>query len=276
MKNIKLFALSSIFILLLSIGAGAKIKTDIAISTQTNWWSQNTGDQVAQKLVDNLGDKVNSIKSFAVADQKDLADWVKAHTGNSQMDILILFGQFPDTIYKPGNVQTDGSIAENFLEDGNLIADTGDYMFYVVDGAGTNGVGGLQTMMDIPNITMWDDNTAVKVTDEGKKYLPTLKDFASDRPFHLDELTNDWEVEVVFAGNSGDQDSTRADPVVVHNTDYDGRLATFYLTASEDNDPRAEVISEWVENWIPTIATSQAVEARNKLVTTWGNLKVER
>jgi len=33
---------------------------------------------------------------------------------------------------------------------GNVIVNTGDYMFYVVNGAGTNGEGGIRAMMDIP------------------------------------------------------------------------------------------------------------------------------
>ena len=47
-------------------------------------------------------------------------------------DLLILCGQFPDTIYQPGNAQADDSLAELFLDAGNSIFNTGDYMFYIV------------------------------------------------------------------------------------------------------------------------------------------------
>lgn len=275
MKRIKLLALASVLIFIFSISTNAKIKTEIAISSQANWWSQAAGDREAGELIDNLESRVISIENFPANNQDALADWTEAHTGNGQMDILILFGQFPDTIYPPGNAKADGSIAEDFLEDGNLIANTGDYMFYVVNGAGTNGAGGLQTMMDIPGITMWDDNTAVEVTEKGKEITPTLKDFQTDRPFHLDELDDEWEAELVLAGDTGDQDAMRADPVVVRNTEYDGRLAIFYQTATQDADPRAEVISEWVKNWVPEVAGGQAVEAQDKLTTTWADLKSE-
>ena len=40
--------------------------------------------------------------------------------------------------------------------------------------------------MDIPGIDMWGDNTPMKVTVAGKALTPTLKNFQSDRPFHLD------------------------------------------------------------------------------------------
>lgn len=154
-------------------------------------------------------------------------------------------------------------------DDGNAIIDTGDYMFYVVDGAGTNGVGGLQTMMDIPNITMWDDNTPVFVTDDGKKYTPSLADFQSDRPFHLDELEGDWYPELILAQNDA---GTRADPVIVANSSTGGRIGSFYLTASEDDDPRGAVISEWINNWFLKQITP--VEPAGKTATTWGDVKV--
>jgi len=254
--------------ILTSASSWGKIAIDIGISTHAGWFGQAASDREAQVIVDEVKDKVSSIEVFPIARQNDLADWVKKHTGDKQIDMLLLSGQFPATLYKPGNGDADGSIAEEFLEDGNLIANTGDYMFYVVNGAGTNAAGGLQNMMDIPAITMWDDNTAVNVTADGEEYLPTLKDFQTDRPFHLDQLSDDWETEVIFAGSD-----IRADPVVVHNTEDDGRLAIFYQTAGQDGDPRGAVISEFILNWLPTIAGGHAVTPSGRLTTTWGTIK---
>jgi len=254
--------------ILTSASSWGKIDIDIAISSQAGWFGQAAADREAQVIVDEVKNKVSSIEVFPQAKQADLAEWVKKNTGDKQIDMLLMSGQFPDTLYKPGNGEADNSIAEKFLEDGNLIANTGDYMFYVVNGAGTNAAGGLQTMMDIPGITMWDDNTPVDVTEDGKKYLPTLKDFQTDRPFHLNELTGGWETEITFAGSD-----IRADPVVVHNTKDDGRLAIFYQTAGQDGDPRGAVISEFILNWLPTIVGSEAVNPSGKLSTTWGAIK---
>ena len=44
-------------------------------------------------------------------------------------------------------------------------------------------------------------------------------------------------------------DGMLADPVVVKNSATGGRIGVFYQTASQDNDPRGEVISEWINNW---------------------------
>jgi hypothetical protein len=217
---------------------------DIAISTQAGWYGQAAADREMQEIVNNV--KSASIQLFTASDHAALAQWVIAHTGNGQSDLLILNGQFPNTIYAPGNTQANNSLAELFLDDGNCIINTGDYMFYVVDGAGTNGEGGLRTMMDIPSISMWDDDTQVTVTADGLKYTPALRNFATDRPFHLNELANDWFAELILAQNAA---GTRADPVIVKNSVTGGRLGIFYQTAGQDNDPRGEVISEWINNW---------------------------
>ncbi len=222
---------------------------EIAISTQANWWGQAAADREMQEIADNV--TAASVEQFGVDEQDALASWVADHTGDGLPDLLILCGAFPDTIYTPGNTQADDSLAELFLDDGNTIINTGDYMFYVVNGAGTNAAGGLQTMMDIGGITMWDDDTAVTVTVDGQEVAPSLLDYASDRPFHLDELEGDWEPELILAQNAA---GTRADPVIVVNTDTGGRLGIFYQTASQDDDPRGEVISEWINNWYLTIA----------------------
>ncbi|MBW7992102.1 MAG: S8 family peptidase [Planctomycetes bacterium] len=217
---------------------------DIAISTQANWWSQEAADREMQEIVDNV--TTVSVERFAADQQDALADWVVAHTGDGEADLLILCGQFPDTIYEPGNAQADDSLAELFLDDGNTIINTGDYLFYIVNGAGTNATAGLQTMMDIAGITMWDDNTAVVVTADGQDITPSLVDFQTDRPFHLDELEGGWYAELVLAQNDA---GTRADPVIVRNAATGGRVGIFYQTASQDDDPRGEVISEWINNW---------------------------
>jgi hypothetical protein len=227
MKNLVM-----VFVIAFAFSSTA-LAVDIAISTQANWWSQDAADREMQEIVDNVMSV--SVERFAADQQAALADWVVANTGDGDADLLILCGMFPDTIYEPGNSQADDSIAELFLDDGNTIINTGDYLFYVVNGAGTNAAGGLQTMMDIAGITMWDDNTAVVVTGEGQDAAPSLVDFETDRPFHLDELEGDWYAELVLAQNDA---GTRADPVIVRNEATGGRLGIFYQTASQDDDPR--------------------------------------
>jgi len=187
---------------------------DIAISTQAGWFGQAAADREMQEIVDNV--TAVPVEQFTADDQAALADWVVAHTGDGVSDLLILCGNFPDTIYPPGNAEPDGSLAELFLDDGNTIVNTGDYMFYVNSGGtNNNAAGGLENMMDIPGISMWDDNTPANATAEGRAVAPSLADFQTDRPFHLDQLEGDWVPELILAQNDA---GTRADPVIVVNT----------------------------------------------------------
>ncbi len=255
------------FIVLQSWGA---MKVDVGISTHAGWWSQAAADNEMAKLADLIKGKVNSVEIFPQTKQAELATWVQKNTGDKELDILILCGQFPNTLYKPGNAQPDGSIAEKFLEDGNMILNTGDYMFYVVDGQGSNGEGGLKNMMDNQSMTMWDDDTPIKITADGKKYIPTLTDYTTDRPWHLDQITAPWKAEIIFGQNAA---GTRAEPAVILDEKTNGRLVTFYQTAGQDADPRAKAISEFIINWVPTIAGKIAVDQNGKLSSTWGQIK---
>jgi len=238
MKNLEL-----VFVIALALCTTA-VASDIAISTQANWWSQAAADREMQEIVDNV--TTVSVELFAADEQDALADWVEEHTGNGASDLLILCGQCPDTIYAPGNTQPDGSIVELFLDDGNCIINTGDWIFYVVNGAGTNGTAALPNIMDISSMDMWDDDTPVTVTAEGQQYTPSLTNFSTDRAIHLDLLENDWYAELILALAA---DENRAEPVILHNSVTDGRIGVFFQTASQDNDPRGEVISEWINNW---------------------------
>jgi hypothetical protein len=219
--------------------------SDIAISTQSGWWPQTTADREMQEIADNVTDL--SVELFTANDQDALADWVKDHTDDDAADLLILCGQFPDTIYAPGNAQADDSLAELFLDDGNVIINTGDYIFYVVNGAGTNGEAGLQTMMDIP-ATMWGDpGIPMTPTADGRQYTPSYQGATITRPWFLDQLEGtDWQAELILGQSA---DGATADPAIMLNTVTGGRIGTFFQVADTDTDLRGEVISEWINNW---------------------------
>ena len=194
--------------------------SDIAISTQAGWMGQGTADTEAQKIVDNV--KNVPIEVFTSNQLDDLATWVQDHTGNGTADLLIMFGIFPSTIYPAGNAQPDGSIAEAFLDDGNVIINTGDYIFYV-GSAGNNDAGGLQNMTNVGGAAMWGDDTGATTfapTADGRLYTPSLPTLPSNRPFFPAQFDGtDWEVELVLAQNS---DGSQVMPAILHNTVTDG------------------------------------------------------
>ena len=222
--------------------------SDIAISTQAGWWPQTTADREMQEIADNVTKL--SVELFTPNQQDALAAWVTDHTGDGAADILILCGQFPDTIYAPGNTQADDSLAELFLDDGNVIINTGDYIFYVVNGAGTNAAGGLQTMMDI-TVDMWGDpGIPMTPTADGRQYTPSFKGATITRPWFLEQLQGtDWQAELILGQSA---DGTTADPAIIVNTVTGGRVGTFFQVADTDTDLRGDVISEWINNWFLT------------------------
>lgn len=242
---------------------------EVAIYTGTvQWIGKEPADEQAQICVDMLNDAGISNTWFdSDGDMDALADWMKDVTGDDGLDICVLYGDLPPTLYPDANAQPDGTIGETFIEttDGDVFINHADYMFWGL--GGRNEVGGLQNMMDIDGITMWDDNTDMKVTTEGAAISPSLTDFQSDRPFHVDELDGDWAVEVSLAQND---DGTRADPIIVRDGNL-GRLIPIIQTANGD-EPKGAVAAE-VIIWL---MSTTPVEPAGKLSTTWGDLKAVR
>ena len=262
----------SIFVLLALIALTAFSLTpvfaanEVAIYTGTTQWiGKAPADEQAQICVDMLNDAgITNTWYDSDGDMDALADWMKGVTGDDGLDVCVLYGDLPPTLYPDGNAQPDGTIGETFIEttDGDTFINHADYMFWGL--SGRNEVGGLQNMMDVEGITMWDDDTAMKVTSEGAAISPSLTDFASDRPFHVDELDGDWEVEVSLAQSD---DGTRADPIIVRDGNL-GRLIPVIQTANGD-EPKGAVAAEiiiWLMSTTP-------VEPADKLSTTWGALK---
>jgi hypothetical protein len=223
---------------------------DVAIYTGKTWWIAKADADVQAGLcaarLDSSGILANPVQLYPnESDQAALATWVGNHTNNGKLDVLVLYGCLPRSIYPNGNTQPDGSIAEAFIEstDGNAIINSGDWMFYVdYDGADTrleNGPGGLQNMMDIATISMSGGNNPMVVTEEGMAIAPHLSDFLTDRPFHVNELAGNWIVEAALAQSA---DGTQVDPIIVRDGDA-GRLIPLFQ-ADAQNDPKGIVAAE--------------------------------
>ncbi|MCY4404524.1 MAG: hypothetical protein OXD54_18315 [Candidatus Poribacteria bacterium] len=252
----------------------ADAQVDVFVYTQTTQW---IGQPAAQAEADILIDMIEGAKGIGnvVNDPANaLAEWTEKHTVKKGQHLIVLFGDIPPEIYPVGNAKPEGSIAEEFLDAGNTFSNSADYFFW---GLGNrNAEGGLQNMMDIPGILQWDDDTPMKVTPEGEKLTPTLKDYACDRPFHIDQIANGWELEIAFATNTGKADgATRCDPCIIRHTETGARLIQVYQTANQD-DPKGEVIAEIILNYYLETVGAQAVEPEEKLPVLWGNIKTRR
>ena len=214
----------------------------------------NRQSQITKQLLSSKG-----IRAEIVQTEDSIRDWMLQTTSDGNVDVLILYGTLPISIYPPFNSQPDGSVAENWIEstDGNTILNHGDYFGFWAGGnqeelGGRNGVQALQAIMDIPHITMWDfgleNNTPMRVTQDGKEVTPSLTNFKSDRAFHLDELTGNWFAEKVLASDTGTSQATRADPVIVRDGNR-GRIGIVYQTFNEVN-PKGKVVAELIANFL--------------------------
>lgn len=259
---------------LLAPTADAANKVDIFIYTETvQWIGQAQAEEQAEILAGHLKGQNGIGELILHGPAKDVEAWTKKHTVDKGNHIIVMFGDFPIEIYPNGKGdKKKGSVAEEFLDTGNTYSNSADYFFW--GKGGRNEKEGIQNMMDIPDIVQWDDDTPMKVTKEGKELTPTLDDYATDRPFHLDQIEKtDWELEIAFATDSGKGDgATRCDPCIVRNTKTDARLIQVYQT-NNGGDPMGDVIAEIILNYYLEAVGALDVDPQGKLPALWGDIK---
>ena len=220
-----------------------------------------------------------------VGDASPLAKWVVAHTGDGQQDVLITAsGTCPSALYPFPNKKPDGSNVENFIEAGNVVINVADWIFYMSYEGGVrsadNGATGAANVFDIPGLTFSDRGTNFEPNADGKKYIPSLKAFKSTRPWHLEQFKGtDWDV-VSFAI---DADKISADPAVAISKkagkDGSGMIAAMWQKDSpvwaDKVDVRGIGVVEFIANWLTEKGSikPKAVDPRDKMATTWGQIK---
>ena len=138
------------------------------------------------------------IQAEITESENTVKQWMLRTTSDGAVNVLILYGVIPTTLYPPENTLPDGSVAENWIEtrDGNTILNHADYFGFRGTGDIFNGVDMLQNLMDIPNITLAPetppfDNIPMFVTTDGSVLTPSLVNFQSDRPFPLHQFRGD-------------------------------------------------------------------------------------
>ena len=288
----QLFQISVLSLSLIALALTSATAADLAIysgPTNPGWISQEAAIANAETVMndDQMKAIFESIENYGDGDEvgsdSPLGKWMVAHTGNGQQDVFIAAsGTAPSAIYQFPNTDPDGSNIENFIEDGNVFINVADWILYMSYEGGTrsanNGADGAANVFDIPGLSFGNRGGPAVPTDMGEKYLPSLVEFQSDRPWHLEQLEGtDWEV-TAFAVSNNDPNS--ADPAVAVNKTYGGIIAAMWQKAQPDwdgDDPRASGVIEFIANWLMengSIATS--VDAQGKVATTWGKIKFDR
>jgi hypothetical protein len=288
----QLFQISVLSLSLIALALTSALAADLAIysgPTNPGWISQDAAIANAETIMndDQMKAIFESIENYGDGDEvgsdSPLGKWMVAHTGNGQQDVFIAAsGTAPSAAYQFPNADPDGSNIENFIEDGNVFINVADWILYMSYEGGSrsadNGANGAANVFDIPGLSFGNRGGPQVPTADGEKYLPSLVEFQSDRPWHLEQFDGtDWEV-TAFAISNNDPNS--ADPAVAVNKTYGGIIAAMWQKAQPDwdgDDPRASGVIEFIANWLMengSIAT--AVDAQDKIATTWGKIKFDR
>ena len=210
MRQIFLVAILSLSLSL--IGLSSAPAADLAIysgPTNPGWISQEAAIANGEAIANDADMKAifETINIYGDGDEvgydSALGLWMQEHTGNGQQDVFIAAsGTAPSAIYQFPNADPDGSNIENFVEDGNVFINVADWILYMSYEGGTrsddNGAAGAANVFDIPGLSFGNRGGPAVPTEMGQKYIPSLVEFQSDRPWHLEQFEGtDWEVTPV-------------------------------------------------------------------------------
>ncbi|MAF09358.1 hypothetical protein CMK11_02810 [Candidatus Poribacteria bacterium] len=250
---------------------------EVAIYTEAHPWPQARADQELTALTDQL-QGVISFEAFAAGEVDAVAAWVEEHAGG-ELHMLILTGLLPTTLYAG---EAEGSLAEEFLDAGNTIINTGEYTFYSIEGKQeANETGALQDIIDVPAAFVWQgrgdnwlpDPVVMAPTADGLEYAPSIEEFGTSYPFHTEDyVATPWELEIALAENT--EEDPRVDPGVILNTETGGRLGIFVqayvLDIPSPDISWGAVMGEYILNYYLGVA---AVAPGGKLASVWGAMK---
>ena len=254
---------------------------NVLIYTNRSFWitleDAAMAAETTKRLLDAAGVQVEITKNDAY-----VREWMRHTTGDGNMNVIVLYGVLPASVYGTGNTQPDGSIAENWIEttDGDTILNHADYIAFNTDydvdkvtewtpdnanqAVGSNGEGGLQNLMDNPNINLFTalragGGASMIVTSDGLALTPSLANFDSLRPIPLSQLQGEWFAEKVFASDTGNAEATYADPVILRDGDL-GRLAIVHATTEYEGLLNGEVAAEIIINYLLAPPMMETVE----------------
>ena len=225
------------------------------------------GQPGAQGLADLIVEKLEDKKLTAeIVDGEGVAEYMNA---NPKGIIVLTQGNVPDTIFQ--NKGADDLI-HSWLREGGIAAMIGDWPFYYYWNYGTNsrvtnaGAG----QQSVFGVTVTNANTVnASPTDLGKQYMPSLKQWTSNRPVGMTVLEqNNFEFES-YADNGTD-----ADPIAYRTDDMDGWFINFHTSSGTTIPPNDQIAIELAELISNRFAPeSQSVDPTGKVSIVWGQLK---
>ena len=246
---------------------------DLAIyRPKKEWWmTKKQQETCANYIKKHVVAKSEVIFSgYDQSEQDSLSNWVATHMNDGESDVLIILDICPAVLY---HGELDGSLAEAWMENGNMLIWTGSEPFFkYVDtdgsksesGAGTEGA---SDVLDVSSPELCRGVGTQKATSAVSDYnICSFSEYDAERAFRydqllIDSLTSDWHhmsywnVDEVFAEDS---EFYRSDNIVLVNDDG-GQFAQFYCRKGEVAGPdgtkninhyRKKVIAQFLNNWV--------------------------
>jgi hypothetical protein len=286
-KMRKSFLCSTFLVVILAMAfCSVSLGSDMAFYAgcpNVDWYSIAVAQKDVEKMMNALKGLFKEIKAFDDKQLKDLEAWAKVNLKDNEFDIIWLPGTMPSVLYPNPNLKPDGSLAEEWLYNGNMFINVADWFAYCTYEGGARGADnagqGAANILNVPaSVIGSDDGAFMKMTTSGKKYIPSLKDFADNRCIHLSALKgSDWEVTTIFGSEGGSEDATkeeRIDPVVLREKKSNGYLAIINQKSST-GESRADYMIDFVKNWVVEKIKLKPVELNGKLSAVWGNIKCQ-
>ncbi len=268
---------------LMAVGTAAAADTAFYVGAWNvdGWYDESQYDDV-DFIIENAGDRFREIEQFDDGQYTDFESWASTHMDDAEVDVIWLNGCMPSVLYPYPNLEPDGSLAETWLDNGNMLINVGDWFGYVSYECGArcaeNGPSGAANILNLSSaIIVSADGTQLERTDAGAEHMPSLDDdVATDRPISLSAIAEPWELAEAFATDTGDADGARADPVVIHNVDTGGYVAFINQKAGGSGAwiDRGAAVSEFLNNWVAqNVEGFMEVRAYGKAAMLWGDVK---
>ena len=227
-----------------------------------------TGGLKANDLADLIVEKLDDKKiNGEIVDGEGLITYMNA---NPKGIYVLTQGNTPDTIFQN---RGEADPVYSWLREGGIGGFIGDYPFYYYwnYGTGERVAAELAGQQKIFGVTVTNDNTAsVTPTDLGKKYMPSLKGWVSNRPVGISVLEeNNFEFE------SYADDGADADPVAYRTEDMEGWFINFHTSCCGTAIPAFEQIATSYAELIANrfAPESASVDPSGKVSVVWGKLK---
>ena len=282
-ETIHLASVLTIALMCAQIAAASDIAFFIGM-WNPGWYGEEQFAHV-ETIIENTGHRFKDIQKFDDAQLEDFGVWAETNMSDGELDIIWLNGQMPGVLYPFPNKMPDDSLAELWLDNGNMFINVGDPFGYVshecAEGCPEcdarcpeNGYAGGANILDLHEGVIDGTSRTMKKTATAETYMPSLRPvMITQRPIDVTEVTSPWEVAAAFGSDSGEDPGRFTDPAVIHNTLTDGYLTIINQHSNGLWIDRPAAVSEFINLWVPRNAIGFAVEPMGKLAMTWGQLK---